>query len=121
MSGLVVISLAATCVATFTASNIVPKSTVGTTTEARQYSALAPAGCSSLSLTSMIEESGDYTNYTSHTLIIGSSGIDSFLDLGTDNCIVGGAGRDSVYASPTDVCIVGPTTGATYEGCTKYT
>ena len=65
--------------------------------------------------------SGTFSNNISHTLILGSAGVDDITDSGQDNCIVGGGAKDNVHADSTDVCIIGPTSGAVYHQCVTRT
>jgi hypothetical protein len=116
---LLTVIVAITLVTSFTASTTVPASSAGTTTEARTVSQLTPAGCASLGLTSIAIHSGSFTNNATHALILGDASTETITDNGSHNCIVGGGGRDTVHAVASDVCIVGPTTGATYDSCTK--
>jgi signal peptidase I len=120
-AGLLTLIVAATLVTSFTASTSVPVSHVGTSLNARQFSQLTPAGCSSLGVTALLNGSGFLLNNVSHTLILGSAGIDNITELGQDNCIVGGGGMDTVNATSTDVCIIGPTSGAAYHQCVTRT
>jgi signal peptidase I len=116
--GFIVLVLAITLVTSFTASTNVPVSHIGHSANARLISELAPAGCSGLTLNSIVSGSGNFTNSLSHVLIIGTSGVNDITDLGLENCIVGGGGKDKVIAPLSDICIIGPTTGATYGTCT---
>lgn len=116
--GLFVLALALTLVTSFTASTNVPVSHVGHSVNARQLSQLAPAGCSSLTLNSIVTGSGNFSNSLSHVLILGTSGINDITDTGADNCVVGGGGKDKVIAPVSDICIIGPTSGSTYGNCT---
>lgn len=118
-AALLLVVVAATVTAGFTASTNVPASHVGSSVQAGTIAQLRPTGCSSLTLSSLVAASGTFTNTASHALIVGTSGVDKITDDGSDNCIVGGGGKDTVKASPSDVCIVGPTKGATYTGCTE--
>ena len=93
----------------FTASTNVPTSRVGTSAQTRLIMQLAPAGCSSLSLTVLVQGSGTFSNSQSHALVLGTAGSNTITDTGTGNCIVGGAGTDSTTGSATDICITGPT------------
>jgi hypothetical protein len=70
---------------------------------------LAPAGCSSLSLTVLVQGSGTFSNSQSHALVLGSAGSNTITDTGTGNCIVGGGGTDVTTGTATDICITGPT------------
>jgi hypothetical protein len=108
-AGIVVLLVAVTLVTSFTASTNVPTSRAGTSAQARTIMQLAPAGCSSLSLTLLVEGSGTFSNSQSHALVLGSAGSNSITDTGTGNCIVGGGGTDSTTGTATDICITGPT------------
>jgi hypothetical protein len=75
---------------------------------ARLYSQLAPAGCSSLTLSSLVTGSGNFSNSRSNALILGSAGANTITDTGTYNCIIGGGGTNTITGPSTDVCISGP-------------
>jgi signal peptidase I len=117
-AGLLVLAVATTLTMSITASTSVPVSNVGQSIRARQFVELSPAGCSSLTLSTLVNGSGTVTNNASNALILGSAGVDHITDNGQDNCIVGGGGKDQVAGTPTDVCIIGPTVGAKYTKCT---
>jgi hypothetical protein len=104
----VVLLVTVTLVTSFTASTNVPTSRVGTSAQARVIMQLAPAGCSSLSLTLLVEGSGTFSNSQSHALVLGTAGSNSISDTGTGNCIVGGGGTDVTTGTATDICITGP-------------
>ena len=120
-TGLLVIAVAATLTVSFTASTTVPASRAGRSVQTRLYSQEAPAGCSTVAagLTSLVRNSGTFSNSTSNALILGSAGVDRITDTGNNNCVVGGGGKDNVTARSTSVCIIGPTGGTSYSGCTK--
>ena len=109
----------ATLSVSLTASNNVPTSNIGRSAQARQIAQLTPAGCAGLSLTTMVQKSGTFSNSASHVLLIGSKNADRITDIGQYNCIVGGGGTDTVTASLSDVCIIGPTSGAIYLLCNQ--
>jgi hypothetical protein len=109
--------VAVTLVTSLTATTNVPTSNVGASNQPRQISTLTPAGCSSLSLTSIVIRSGNFTNNTSNALVLGDASANTITDNGTNDCIVGGGGKDSVSADKTDICIIGPTAGAIYKKC----
>jgi hypothetical protein len=113
-----VLAVAATLTTSLTASTTVPPSRAGDSSFARQIGQLTPAGCSSLTLTTLQVVSGTVSNSASGVLIIGSANVDNITDTGSNNCIVGGAGKDNIKGASTDVCIIGPTTGAKYTNCT---
>jgi hypothetical protein len=77
-----------------------------------------PAGCASLSLTSLVIRTGTYTNTASSALVLGDAGPNTITDTGTNNCIVGGGGKDVVNGDRTDICIIGPGSGTIYRKCT---
>jgi signal peptidase I len=116
---LIILAIIATLVTTLTAGNTVPGSNVGRSVNARQIAQLRPAGCSTLSLTTIVFKSGSSSNTVSDALIIGTSGIETLNDTGARNCIVAGGGKDNITARSTSTCIIGPTSGTTYTGCTK--
>jgi signal peptidase I len=109
--------VAITLVTSLTATTNVPTSNVGASNKPRQIRDLRPAGCSSLSLTSIVIRTGNFTNTASNALVLGDAGPNTITDNGTSNCIVGGGGKDSVNGDTTDICIIGPTAGATYKKC----
>jgi signal peptidase len=110
-AGLVALAVTGTLVTSFTASTNVPTSRVGTSVQARLVSQLAPVGCNSLSLTSVAQGSGAFSNSRSNTLVLGSAKSDTITDTGSGNCIVGGGGTDAVTGTSTDICVTGPTLG----------
>ena len=61
-AGVVVLLVTITLVTSFTASTNVPVSHVGTSAQTRLIMQLAPAGCSSLSLTVLVQGSGTFSN-----------------------------------------------------------
>jgi hypothetical protein len=117
-AGLLVLAVIVTLAVSFTASTTVPVSRVGRSVQARQIAQLSPAGCTSLTLSSLVIESGTFSNSTSHALVLGSANKDTITDTGQSNCIIGGGGPDKVTATSTDVCIIGPSGGTSYTGCT---
>jgi hypothetical protein len=108
-AGIIVLLVTITLVTSFTATTNVPTSRVGTSAQARLIMQLAPAGCSSLSLTVLVQGSGSFSNSQSHALVLGTAGSNTITDTGTGNCVVGGGGPDSTTGTATDVCITGPT------------
>ena len=108
-AGIVVLLVTITLVTSFTASTNVPTSKAGTSIQARLIMQMAPAGCSSLNLTVLVQGSGTFSNSQSHALVLGSAGSNTITDTGTGNCIVGGGGTDSTTGTATDICITGPT------------
>ena len=108
-AGVIVLMVTVTLVTSFTASTNVPTSRAGTSSQARLIMQLAPAGCSSLSLTVLVQGSGTFSNSQSNALVLGTAGSNRITDTGTGNCIVGGAGTDSTTGTASDICITGPT------------
>jgi hypothetical protein len=108
-ASLVVVVIAASLVVSFTASNTVPASTAGATNQHRLIPQLEPAGCASLSLTTLVEGSGTFSNSASNVLLLGSSGADTITDTGSGNCIVSGGGSNTITGTASDICISGPT------------
>jgi hypothetical protein len=108
-AGVLVLLVTVTLVTSFTASTNVPTSRVGTSAQARLIMQLAPAGCSSLSLTVLVQGSAVFSNSQSHALVLGTAGSNTITDTGTGNCIVGGAGTDNTTGTATDICVTGPT------------
>jgi hypothetical protein len=108
-AGIVVLLVTVTLVTSFTASTNVPVSHAGISAQTRLIMQLAPAGCSSLALTVLVQGSGTFSNSQSHALVLGSAGSNTITDTGTGNCIVGGGGTDSTTGTATDICITGPT------------
>ena len=87
-AGIVVLLVTITLVTSFTASTNVPVSRAGTSAQTRLIMQLAPAGCSSLSLTVLVQGSGTFSNSQSNALVLGSAGSNTITDTGTGNCIV---------------------------------
>ena len=108
-AGAVALLVTITLLTSFTASTNVPVSHVGTSAQTRLIMQLAPAGCSSLSLTVLVQGSGTFSNSQSHALVIGTAGANTITDTGAGNCIVGGGGTDTTTGTATDICITGPT------------
>ena len=108
-ASVVALAVAVSLAVTFTASNAVPASSVGTSLQHRLISQLEPAGCASLSLTSLVEGSGTFANSVSNVLLLGSSGADTITDTGGGSCIVGGGGTNTITGTSTDICVSGPT------------
>ncbi len=106
---LAVVALATTLVTGFTASTTVPASNAGASVQPRLLSQLAPVGCASLSLVSLVQGSGALSNGTPNVLLLGSSGNDTITDTGGGSCIVSGGGSDNITGTTTDICISGST------------
>jgi hypothetical protein len=108
-AGVVFAVVTITLVTSFTASTSVPPSSVGSSAQARLVSQLAPAGCNSLTLTTLVQGTGTFSNSASHALVLGSAGANTITDTGTGNCIIGGGGTNNITGTSTDICITGPT------------
>ncbi len=115
---IVVLALTATMVASFTATTTVPTSNAGASKQVLAIPQLAPAGCSSLALTGLVQDSGKFSNSRSNVLILGSTGSDTITDTGADNCIIAGGGTNTVTGTSSDICITGPTL-ATAAACPR--
>jgi len=70
-AGIIVLLVTVTLATSFTASTNVPVSHAGTSAETRLIMQLAPAGCTSLSLTVLVQGSGTFSNSQSHALVLG--------------------------------------------------
>jgi hypothetical protein len=57
---LFVVAVVVTISATFTASNSVPSSNIGVSAQLLKVTQLAPAGCSALTLTAVVQGSGKF-------------------------------------------------------------
>jgi signal peptidase I len=106
---LLVLVVAATLGVSFTASTTVPVSSAGASVQPLQISQLAPAGCSTLTLTGLVQGTGTFSNSRSNTLVLGSAAANTISDTGSGDCIVGGGGGDTITGTATDICISGPT------------
>ena len=104
-----IVAIAVSLVTSFTASNTVSPSYAGASVQPRLLSQVAPVGCSSLNLTSLVQGSGTLSNTVPHVLLLGSAGNDTITDTGGSSCIVPGGGNDRVTGTATDICISGPT------------
>jgi len=116
-----VLAVATTLTVSLTASTSVAPSNVGRSVQTRELAQLAPAGCSSLALSSLRIVSGTVSNSVSNSLILGSPNVDTITDTGNGNCLVGGGGKDDITAKATSVCIIGPSPPAKYHGCMTKT
>jgi len=113
----------------FTAGNTVPTSYVGTSSQARQISQLAPSQCASMNLTNLvIGTSSTVTGTNANDLILGPSrsGTVTYSGGGGNDCIVAGGTSSTTNSinggSGTDVCIGGAHAKSnSYTSCeTKY-
>ncbi len=103
------LAIAVTLSTTFTASSNVSVSSAGASTQVRTIAQLTPAGCNSLSLTSLVRGTGSFSNSISNALVLGGSGNDTITDTGSHNCIVPGGGTNHATGTATDICVTGPT------------
>jgi hypothetical protein len=105
----------------FTASNTVPTTYISSSTRAIGPNDLKPAGCNSVSLTSIVTFSGNYTITSNHALVLGDTTSSTVSDSsGFLNCIIGGSGIDHITGRFGDLCEVGPNGSSTYTSCTKF-
>jgi Ca2+-binding RTX toxin-like protein len=101
-----------------TASNSVPASRAGTSTQVINAQALKPDQCLSLTLTAIVRGSGNFGGTNAAELILGSSGGDTIAGSGGNDCIVGGGGNDSLNGGTgTDICLGGPGTDTFNGSC----
>ncbi|CAB4686495.1 unannotated protein [freshwater metagenome] len=129
-SGVVALLMVVTIVTSFTASNIVPTTYIGKSTQARTLAQLLPAQCSGLAPTKLITTTSATTSVTgsnSSELILGPNhrGTVVFNAGGGDDCIV--AGGDSRTTNQVNggggagtVCIGAPTAHNTFTNCPKH-
>ena len=104
----------------FTASNTVPTTFISSSTRAIGANDLKPAGCNSLTLTSIVTFTGNFTNSSSQALVLGDTTSSTVGDNGFVNCIVGGSGTDHITGRFGDYCEKGPNVNSTYTTCTKF-
>jgi signal peptidase I len=123
-AGLVVL-VAASVTATFTAANTVPLSKAGAATFPKTLSELAPSQCSGLTLTNLVTATGSSTTGTSaNDLILGKSGKGTFTlsGAGGNDCIVAGGGSGTINSingssGSGDVCIGAPGATNLFSNC----
>lgn len=121
LAGIGVLLVAVTLATSFTASTSVPTTNAGASNVARQISQLAPDGCSTLSLTTIVLASGTLTTAVSNALVLGTAGLDTITATSDHgDCFIGGGGKDVINANASDFCQIGPTTGAKYKGCSTF-
>jgi Ca2+-binding RTX toxin-like protein len=107
-----------------TASNVVPKTSIGADVRVQGVNDVKPALCGAV-LSGIVTGSGAVSGTGASELILGSAGADTITGGGGNDCIVAGAGNDSVTAgtgndviiggADTDVCTGGTGTDAFYE------
>jgi len=111
---LVAVAVVACITATaFTAGLVVPTSSAGRFQATIDAQALAPAACSSLTLTRVVVGN---TGTAADELILGTAGADTIDGGGGADCIVAGGGNDTILGHGGSVCIGGPGTDA-FTGC----
>ena len=122
--GLLALALvaAAVLVTALTATNTVPATSLGRTTQPITANALKPAACAALNLTAVVVGSGTWSGGSASELILGGAGIDTIRGGGGGACILGGGGNDSLRGDGgTDVCIGGPGADTFFASCETQT
>ena len=114
----VAVALLAFAGAAFTNGNAVPATKLGRTITATGANTIKPSQCSGITLTVVVDASGNYTAPNGvNGLLLGSSAIDRITGRSGNECIVGGGAADVINGgSGTDVCIGGPGTD-TFSNC----
>ena len=123
--GLLVLVL--TLATTLTASNTVPVSHAGKTTQALAPSQLLPAQCSGIAVTNLIvvaASASSVTGTSQNDLILGQfhNGNVTYNGGGGEDCMVGGAGigtKTFSGGSGNDVCIGAPGARNAFTSCSK--
>jgi Ca2+-binding RTX toxin-like protein len=91
-----------------TASNSIPPSRAGTSTQVINAQALKPDQCAALTLTAIVRGTGSFGGTNASELLLGSSVQDTIAGSGGNDCLVAGGGNDSLNGGTgTDVCIGG--------------
>ncbi len=108
----------------FTASNTVPATYISSSSMAIGPNDLKPAGCNSITLTSILTGTGNFNVNTSNTLVLGDSTKNNISDKSGgathENCIIGGSNTDKIVGKAGDFCEVGAGPGSTYSTCTQF-
>lgn len=106
----------------FTATNTVPATNLVSNTRTIGANDLKPAGCNSLTLTTIVTGTGNFNSNQQHALVLGTSAANNIGDNAStgNSCLIGGAGIDHINGKTGDFCQVGPTIGAIYNSCTKF-
>lgn len=118
--GLVALALVlgVTVVTALTATNTVPATSLGKTTQPITANDLKPAACAGISLSAVVVGSGTFNGTGASELILGSAGVDTIRGQGGSDCILAGGGNDSLRGDGgTDVCIGGPGTDTFHASC----
>jgi hypothetical protein len=104
----------------FTASNTVPATFISSSTRAIGANDLKPAGCNSLTLTTVVTVTGNFSNAVSNALVLGDSGNGNGTDSTGSSCIIAGGGNDHITATTGDFCQIGPAPGSHYTNCSTF-
>jgi hypothetical protein len=108
----------------FTASNTVPATYISSSSRAIGPNDLKPAGCNSITLTSILTGTNNFNVNTSNTLVLGDSTKNNIADKSAgaihENCIIGGSNTDKITGKAGDFCEVGVGPGSTYATCTQF-
>lgn len=105
----------------FTASNTVPTTFISSSTRAIGANDLKPAGCNSVTLTSIVTFTGNFTITSNHALVLGNTTSSTVGDSsGFLNCIIGGSGTDHITGRFGDLCQIGPNVNSTYNTCSTF-
>jgi len=110
--------LGVTVVTALTATNTVPATNLGQTTQPITANALKPAACAGISLSAVVVGTGTFSGVSASELILGGAGVDTIRGGAGSDCILAGGGNDSLRGdSGTDVCIGGPGTDTFFASC----
>lgn len=104
----------------FSASNSVPLTRLGLTTQAIMLSDLLPDECSAITITEVVycRDHGTCNGSNANELIFGTSGDDKIQGKKGDDCILGGGGNDEITGDQdNDVCLGGPGTDTFDDSC----
>jgi Ca2+-binding RTX toxin-like protein len=108
------VALLALLVLSFTASNIVPASSVGQRQQAITAQDLAPSQCAGMGLTTVVT---NLSGTSGNDLVLGTASAETLNGNAGNDCLLGGGGNDTLRGGTgTDVCIGGPGTDS-FNGC----
>ncbi len=100
------VALLALLALSFTASNTVPATSVGTVQKAIAVQDRAPASCSGMGLTLVVT---NLNGGSGNDLVLGTAVAETVNGNAGDDCLLGGGGDDSLRGGTgIDVCIGGP-------------
>jgi Ca2+-binding RTX toxin-like protein len=102
------------------ASNSIPLTRLGLTTQAIMLSDLLPSECSHITITNVVycRAQGTCNGTNANDLIFGTPGNDKIQGKAGDDCILGGGGDDELYGDQgNDVCLGGPGTNYIDASC----